>query len=595
MDRRSFFTAGATAALAVSAASISPLRAEPQRSMGAVSPAMKKVLSPKALAISGGLEAYTPTADNPWGARTASHILSRTGFQTTRTDIAYALTLSPQEVVDKLVEIQTGDYPAEYNASDTQKWGMKPEWYQEERKRFTSDAERLQYQALLRQRQNELQRWWVERMYRSALQRSGAHTVSPLMERMAFFWHSIFTTDNEKVNFPQLMFIQNNIFRTEAFGNYKRLARLMISDPAMLVYLDGATNTRQKPNENFARELMELFTLGEGHYSEHDIVEAARVVTGWFLADTYPFTSFDPLLRTHDYGEKTVLGRLIKPDPSKPKAEGGMAEADMLIEALFAWRFAETTADEQAGRPRADADDYKGKPVAAVFLAQKLYRFFVYEIVDHRIAAQLADALVQNNFELRPVLQLLLGSAHFFDKQLHGALVKTPIDFVVGMMRQFAIDLPANDNPNRPYLRTVVDSMTGLGLEVLNPPNVAGWPGYRDWINTGTYPMRGALGDSAIYGKDLSGKKLPTQIDVQRFGSWFDSLADAEQFVADATAYLLAIDITDEQRADLVETLLQGAQLYEWTNFVEKEPDKTVVRLQLFLSAVMHLPEFQLT
>ncbi len=594
MNRRSFLTAGTTAVVA-SAAGVSTLRAESRRKNGTVSPAMKKVLNPVPLTIDGGLEPYVPSADNPWNERTASHLLRRTGFQATRPDIGYALTLSPQQAVDKLLEVQPGDYPAEYSADDSAKWGMKPEWAEEERKRYTTEAERLQYQILLNQRNAEFQRWWVERMYRSAFQRSGTHTVSPLMEKITFFWHNHFTSDNKKVVHPQLICIQNNAFRHEAFGSFKTLARTMVSDPAMLIYLDGATNTRQRPNENFARELLELFTLGEGHYTEHDVVEAARVVTGWFIADKYPFSTFDPLLRNHDFGDKTLLNTAIKPDPSKPKSEAGMAESDALIDAIFAWKFAETEADIQAGRPQADSDEYKGKSVTAVFLAQKLYRFFVYELVDHAIVAQLADLLVQHNFELKPVLRTLLTSAHFFDKQLHGALIKTPLDFIIGIMRLFAMDLPQNDNPNRPYLRSVVESMTGIGLEILNPPNVAGWPGYRDWINTATYPMRNALGDASIYGKDVSGRQLPTKIDVLRFGAGFSSLSDAEQFVDDAARYLLAIDIVDEQRADLLEELLQGAQLYEWTNFVETDPDKTVVRLQLFLSAVLHLPEFQLT
>lgn len=591
MNRRSFFATGTAAALA-SAISAPVLSA---KSTG-LSPALRKALYPKALSIEAGLEPYSPSATNPWNERTAGHLLRRTGFQALRSDITYALARTPQETVDVLLEALPGDYPSEYNAADTELWGMKPAWYIEDRKRYTTQEELQQYQMLLRTRIVELQQWWLERMYRSTLQRSGSHTVNPLMEKMTLFWHNHFTSDWQKVNFPQLLFIQNNTLREDAFGNFKSLARKMVSDPAMLAYLDGATNTRLKPNENFARELLELFTLGEGTYTEHDVLEAARVVTGWLLTEKYPFVTFDnPLLRLHDYDAKTVLGTLIKPDPAKPKVEAGKQEADQLIDVIFAHTFARNEAEQQAGKARTEVEVFKGKSVAAVFLATKLYKSFVYEIIDVNIVAQLADQLVQNNFEVKPVLRTLLGSAHFFDAQLHGACIKSPLDHLVGILRQYAVALPANDNPNRPFMRTVLESTALLGQEVLAPPNVAGWPGYHHWINTTTYPMRNVMGDALLFGKDASGRPMRTQIDVQKFGSWFPSLANAETFVADAVSYLLSMDISAGQKADLVAELLQGAPTYEWTEIVMTDPEQTKLRLQLFLRAAMRLPEFQLT
>lgn len=590
MNRRSFLAAGTAAALV-------PAVGSPARATNpAVSPAPNKALNPQPLSIDGGLEPYEPTASNPWNERTAGHLLRRAGFQASRADTAYALTLTPQEILDELLDARPEDYPTEYDASGRQAWGMKPAWYMEERKRFTDPTELQQYLMLLRTRTLELQYWWLERMYRSALQRSGTHTVHPLMEKMTFFWHSIFTSDWNTVNFPQLLFIQNDTFRQQAFGNFKVLARTMISDPAMLIYLDGTTNTRQRPNENFARELLELFTLGEGTYTEQDVVEAARVVTGWLVTERYPFFTFDnPLLRLHDYDAKTVLGTLIQPDPSMPKADAGRQEADQLIDAVFSHTFARNEAEIAAGRARTDIEDFKGRNVAAVFLATKLYRFFVYEIIDTHIVAQLADLLVQSNFDVAPVLRTLLGSAHFFDAQLHGAVIKSPLDHIVGILRQYDMALPASENPNRPFMRTVLEATAVLGLEILNPPNVAGWPGYRTWLNTTTYPLRNVLGDALIFGLDLTGRPLRTSIDVQKFGAWFPSLATADAFVADAASYLLAMDLDDSQKAELLETLLQGAQTYEWTQFVMTDPDKTTLRLQLLLQAVMRLPEFQLT
>lgn len=592
MNRRSFLVTGTATALASVAAAPSLLATQkPPR----YSSALRKAMQPQPLSIDAGLEPYTPSAANPWDTRTAGHLLRRAGFQATTTDIAFALTLTPQQAVEKLVATAPEDYPSEYSADDRELWGMKPSWEQEEHKRYTTPDEILQYQVLLRTRMGELQRWWLERMYRSSLQRSGAHTAHPLVEKMTLFWHNHFTSDWQKVNLPQMMFIQNNALRAQALGNFKAMARMTVSDPAMLLYLDGATNTRLKPNENYARELLELFTLGEGHYSEHDIVETARVTTGWLIKLTYPFVQFEaPNFRLHDYNEKTVLGARIVSD-LVDKAQSGAKEADQLIDAIFQHTFARNDAELQQGKAFTAVEAFKGKNVAAVFLAAKLYRFFVYEIIDERIVAQLADLIAQNNFEVKPALQTLLGSAHFFDAQLHGAMIKSPIDMLVGIMRQYQVALPANDSPTRPFLRTVLESAILLGMELLSPPTVAGWKGYHTWINTTTYPSRNVMSDAFVFGKDAGGRPLRTQIDVRAFGSWFASLPDAEAFIADAARFILPMEIDKQQKDELLEELLQSAQPYEWTDFVKNDPDKTTLRLQMFLRALMRLPEFQLT
>lgn len=590
MNRRDFLATGTTALASASAVPFLSAAQQPPRSRAA---ALHKVMLPKPLSIDAGLEPYTPSAANPWNERAAGHLLRRAGFQATHTDIAFALSLTPQQAVEQLVTTTPADYPSEYDARDAALWGMTPSWYKEDHKRYTTPEEILQQQQLMRTRMVELQRWWLERMYRSSLQRSGAHTVHPLVEKMTLFWHNHFTSDHQKVNFPQMMFIQNNALRTGALGSFKALARTTISDPAMLIYLDGSTNTRLKPNENYARELLELFTLGEGNYTEHDIVEAARTVTGWLITLAYPFVQFDtPNFRLHDYGEKTVLGKSLVADAVN-KAQSGTKEADQLIDAIFAHTFARNDAELEQGKAFTAVEAFKGKNVAAVFLATKLYRFFVYEIIDERVVAALADILAQNNFEVKPALQTLLGSAHFFDAQLHGAMIKSPMDTLIGIMRQYAVALPTNDT-GRPFLRTILDSAILLGMEPLSPPTVAGWPGYHEWINTTTYPLRNVISDSFVFGRDANNRPLRTQIDVQAFGSRFASLPDAEAFIADAARYVLPMDLDQSQKEELLEELLQSAQPYEWTDFVKTDPEKTVARLQMFLRALMRLPEYQL-
>jgi uncharacterized protein (DUF1800 family) len=269
-------------------------------------------------------------------------------------------------------------------------------------------------------------------------------TPSPLTERLTLFWHNHFTSSLTKVRSPHLLFRQNALLRTEALGNFARMLHAMARDPAMVAYLDSNLNRREKPNENFARELLELFTLGEGHYSESDIKAAARAFTGWMLdrdSGRYVFNS-----RAHDAGEKTFMGRT-----------GGFG-GDEILDILLA------------------------NPRTAEFVTEKLWREFVSPQPDATEVERLAAVFRNARYEIRPLMQALLTSPAFWDPANRGELVKSPVELLVGTVRYFKA------TPADPV--TLARYGKRLGQDLFDPPNVKGWPGYTAWITTDTALVR---------------------------------------------------------------------------------------------------------
>jgi uncharacterized protein (DUF1800 family) len=297
-----------------------------------------------------------------------------------------------------------------------------------------NEDERRAFVRLQIERALELKSWWLAEMLA---------TPSPLTERMTLFWHNHFTSSLQKVRSPALMYRQNVLLRKHALGNFGELLHTVSRDPAMLVYLDSATSRRGQPNENFARELMELFTLGEGKYAEQDIKEAARAFTGWSIdLDTGEFR-FRP--RRHDDGVKTVLGRKV-------------STGDEVLDVLLA------------------------QPATAEYVAARLWREFVSPQPQPEELARVAAAFRESGYEVRAALRALLLTPAFWAPQNRGSLIKSPSDLIVGTMRQFAISV----NDPLPF----VFLMRALGQDLLSPPNVKGWPGGEAWINSTTVLAR---------------------------------------------------------------------------------------------------------
>jgi uncharacterized protein (DUF1800 family) len=281
-------------------------------------------------------------------------------------------------------------------------------------------------------------------------------TSSPLSEKMTLFWHNHFATSQQKVRFAPLIYQQNVLLRRNALGNFGTLLHEMARDPAMLIYLDGANSRKDQPNENFAREVMELFTLGEGHYSEQDIKEAARAFTGWSIdRETGKFMFRRGI---HDYGNKTVFGR------------SGNFEGDQVIDMLLA------------------------KPETAQFITRKLWREFVSPTPDEAEVKRMATIFQDSGYNIAKLMRTMLVSDAFYALDNRAALIKSPVEFVVGTLKTFDIDAP--------NLRPCVLASALLGQNVFTPPNVKGWPGGETWINTATLLGRKQLLDRLFRNED---------------------------------------------------------------------------------------------
>ncbi|HET7033788.1 MAG TPA: DUF1800 domain-containing protein, partial [Casimicrobiaceae bacterium] len=301
----------------------------------------------------------------------------------------------------------------------------------------------------------ELRAWWINEM---------TATRSPLTERMTLFWHNHFVSAQPKVRTTRLMYWQNATLRANALGNFGTLLHAIAKDPAMLVYLDGVRSRKGTPNENFAREVMELFTLGEGYYTEQDVKEAARAFTGWSLERETGRFLFRPAL--HDYGEKTVLGKK------------GHFDGDDVLDILLA------------------------RPETAEHVTAKLWREFVAPDVDAAEVRRIAARFREAHYDIRVALKEILTSDAFYATEQRGALVKSPVELVVGTLRVFEL------RPEQALPFAV--AAAGMGENLFSPPNVKGWPGGDVWINTTTLLARKQFVDRIMRADDAMSMAAPS-------------------------------------------------------------------------------------
>lgn len=446
---------------------------------------------------------------NDWDEKAVVHILSRTLFGYTAEDINFALSKSLDDFVDNyLLSSTTSPEP--------------PFWVTDS----SSDNST--------ERTRELTYWWYNQMIKQGFS---------FREKMVLFWHNHFVSEVDKVGLPQRMYWQNKLFRDSAFGNVKELSKKVTIDPAMLIYLDGDKNRKSAPNENYARELLELFTMGIGNYTETDIQETARALTGWRVEGV---TSYFQESRFDD-GDKTIFG------------ETGNFDYEDVVDIIF----------------RQEA--------TAKFICRKLYREFVYFTPDESYVSQLADLLRQNNYEIKPVLSALLKSSYFHSEEIRGAKIKNPVEFIIQVIRQFNITAPDFN-----YMRQTAEQ---LEQKLFDPPNVSGWDGDKRWINTNTFPARNIFTDSVIEGEKPNGSELTFNIDLVEYARTFPDPESAVTFVNDVAKIFLQFPLSDKRRDYLLETLLDGAEVYDWSTFDPQAEN----RLKLFFKTLMRLSEYQLS
>ncbi|MEZ5668666.1 MAG: DUF1800 domain-containing protein [Alphaproteobacteria bacterium] len=398
----------------------------------------------------GGVAALTPDE--------ARHLVVRTGFGASPAEIERLLPMDRARAVALIV-----------SEAALPVGGPLPEWADDN----PMTARRLDdvavADALIARQGATLQAWWVERMLLTRV---------PLQERMTLFWHGHFASALDKVRSPQLMLRQNRLLRRHALARFDVLLADIAVDPAMLLYLDGGANVVGAPNENFAREVMELFTLGVGHYSEADVAEAARALTGWTVHPATGDALFVPA--RHDDGDKTILGR-----------SGPWNGADVVAILL-----------EQ--------------PRTAEFVAAALWTEFISTPPgDAELAALAAD--FRSDWRIDRLVRAILLQPAFWDPAERGAMIAGPVEWTVGTLRL----LDAWDTPPDP----VADLCAALGQALFEPPNVAGWPGGDAWIDPSTLAARQQAMQRFIAGRAPAAEE--TGLAVRRSGAlvrWLDRL-----------------------------------------------------------------------
>lgn len=381
-----------------------------------------------------------------WNEKTARHLLNRAGFGIPVESAARLAAMEPAAAVAAFVDYEklpdVGPVPP---ADLPERIGLREMRMQvgtmteEERRKFRQERQREAREAML-----NLEAWWLERMCKSQ---------RPLQEKMTLFWHGHFATSAEKVKDPRPNLELNEVFRQNATGNIRELTRAVGKSPCMMRYLDQQQSSRRKPNENWARELLELFTLGISNYTETDIKEAARAFTGW--TDLDGKFVFDE--RRHDPGRKSFLGR------------SGTFNGDEIIDIVFQ------------------------QPACSRFFCRKLWKFFAYDEPEAEVVEGLARTLEASNLELKPVLRQMFLSQAFYQPKAINTQIKSPAQLCVNLMVQLDADL----SPRPPIAQL---AMRAMGQALFYPPNVKGWDGGRAWINTNTLLVRYNMSNYLVSG-----------------------------------------------------------------------------------------------
>lgn len=376
----------------------------------------------------------------PWNAKLAAHLLRRAGFGASTDDARRLSEMGLHDAVSSLVDFpSTSNLPAPSDLYDPRSTLMQFLPGAMGGRAAADDMQRRQIQQQVRRNEVQsvvaLQRWWLNRML---------GTPAPLQEKMALYFHGHFTSAAiQKGVSPQMVYDQNQLFRDNALGNLRELTWQVSIDPAMMIYLDNARSDPKHPNENYARELMELFTLGVDHYTENDVRESARAWTGWIYRPLLGQLQFIPA--RHDNGSKTFLGRIGN--------WGGRDIVDIIFE----------------------------QPACASFFANNLLNFFVYNSPEPQLVQAVAKMIAKYDYDLKPVMSTLLRSNVFYSDRAYRALVKSPVEFVIGTYKAFGLTQVDERAQN---------ALRQMGQVLFYPPNVAGWPGGANWLTSQTVIAR---------------------------------------------------------------------------------------------------------
>jgi len=490
-----------------------------------------------------------PLDPRAFDERKAQHLLQRAGFGGTPKQVQAIANLGLEKAVDYIVNYEKLKDPNPVTRDAYNKDIIRPPTRAEReaiRKARTSGneamVEKFRNERQIKQRADrkqisEMERWWFQRL---------VETPRPLEEKLTLFWHGHFATGYRSIENSYHMYLQNMFFRQNAMGNFKEdLVRGIIHDPAMIKYLNNDQNRKSAPNENLARELMELFTLGEGEgYTEDDIKEGARCLTGYTVEDD----EFVFRTQQHDTGTKRIFGR------------SGNYDGDDFVDRIFT------------------------RSNASRFIIEKLYRYFINDLPhgntteSRAFVLALGNLLKRKGWELRPIIESIFLSEHFYDETNMNSIIKSPIQLIVQATR--TLNPPHRSN----MVRTLAIASDFMGQRLFAPPSVKGWDGGRSWINTSTMFMRQNTLLYLLTGQRPDGKPWETG------GDTFDAMSlvvGETRDPKDTVTFLLTTLLNvDEPNRDRVASLLDYMKTQN-----NKLNNETVTGLLTLITA---MPEYQL-
>ena len=526
-----------------------------------------------------GLEPYS----GPWDASAVGHLLRRTIYGPSRAQIEECLKKGMGATLEALLsENELPDPPINYVNENDPDVPLGETWVDKK----LSDNQLRGY------RRRSLRVWTIEQALNQGIS---------IREKMYLFWHNHFVISD--IQDPRFEYVYSQLVRKYALGNFRQFTKEMTIDPAMLRYLNGNQNTRFNPNENYARELLELFTIGKGpqvgpgdytHYTEDDVIEIAKILTGWrdtgynSRRDNFQVQSFFVRNR-HNTESKQLSHRFNNAVIPNMNNE----EYAHLIDIIF----------EQHEVSR--------------FISRKLYRWFVYHQIDQKVEQEIIEPLAQilrdHDYDVRPVLEALLSSDHFYQTTFKGAMIKSPLDYILGMINQFE-SKPRNENLNIRFgFLNLITRFSGfLQQSPFEFPDVAGWKAYyqepvfyQNWISSTTMQFRQLFRELVLEGRltfeGNSRNNRTLQIDVLSFIDSLNDATDPNNLIHELVSFLFPQPINQAQKDALKEVLLPGLPDYEWTveynDYLDNPNDQNLKasiedKLIDLMQAITAMPEY---
>jgi uncharacterized protein (DUF1800 family) len=538
--------------------------------------------------------AYLDPYSGPWTIAEANHLLRRTSFGCSQDTLNEALNLGLNGTISKLFEINPmpepplkyefdGDERDEVNDPDAnygETWVNAPAYPTLPTQQETNKA--------VRARNRSLYAWSFIQMQESGIS---------IREKLTLFWHNHFVSVNTN---PHREFYYINTLRENALGNFKELTKLITIDPNMLVYLSGNQNTNAAPNENYARELLELFTLGKGeavgngdytNYTEDDIVAIAKILTGWRVKSLLDPDTLIPIFSNfnHTKESKTLSHRFN----NAVIEENGEDEYKDLIDIIFQ--------QEECSK----------------FIVRQFYKWFVNseisDVIELNVITPLADNLIANNYEIAPVLKTLLSSNHFFDSTF--CMIKSPIDLMLSVTKSLLFSGPtATIKEQYDYALVLYSACYDLNQDLFHHPDVAGWKAYyqaplfyKSWVNSFLLPKRLDYCRIIVTGGDLViddvTYTIPPLIPVLTIASKIENATDPNVLIKSLSKLLFNYEVSEEQVVSLKEFLIPGLPDFEWTveysEYLADSTNTTLVisvdkKLRSLISIMVQMSEFQI-